>query len=151
MSYRGRCPNPSDGVRKREGIGAKTKDATLASSSGNWVKTRTAVNTWTYYKADVFIYSARYLPIGLASTRFSLAEFTLHTYGRIISRRRAAVAFSQTAYKRYAVTCSGRIPNCMHAAAIALLQWQDTKLHARGGCCHYQTATCSDRILNCFI
>jgi hypothetical protein len=78
MSYRGRCPNPSGGVRKREGIGAKTKDAMLASSSGNRVKTRTAVNTWTYYKADVFIYSARYLPIGLASTRFSLAEFTLH-------------------------------------------------------------------------
>jgi hypothetical protein len=58
----------------------KTKDAMLASSSGNRVKTRTAVNTWTYYKADVFIYSARYLPIGLASTRFSLAEFTLHFY-----------------------------------------------------------------------
>jgi hypothetical protein len=33
----------------------------------------------------------------------------------------------------------------MHAAAVALLQWQDTKLHARGGCCSaavagYQTA-----------
>jgi hypothetical protein len=36
-----------------------------------------------------------------------------------------------TAYKPSAVTCSGRIPNCMHAAAVALLQWQDTKLHAR--------------------
>jgi hypothetical protein len=29
------------------------------------------------------------------------------------------------------VLCSGRIPNCMHAVAVALLQWQDTKLHAR--------------------
>jgi hypothetical protein len=33
----------------------------------------------------------------------------------------------------------------MNAAAVALLQWQDTKLHARGGCCPaavtgYQTA-----------
>jgi hypothetical protein len=43
----------------------------------------------------------------------------------------AAVAVSQTAYKRSAVTCSGRIPNCIHAVAVALLQWQDTKLHAR--------------------
>jgi hypothetical protein len=56
-----------------------------------------------------------------------------------------AVAVSQTAYKRSVVTCSGRIPNCMHAAAVALLQWQDTKLHARDGCCPaavaiYQTA-----------
>jgi hypothetical protein len=24
--------------------------------------------------------------------------------------------------------CSSRIPNCMHTAAVALLQWQDTKL-----------------------
>jgi hypothetical protein len=81
---------------------------------------------------------------------------------------------SQTANKRSEVTCSGRIPKCMHAAAFALLQWkvtklplavagyqtacmhaaaagdmlqwQDTKLHARGGgCCPaavagYQTA-----------
>jgi hypothetical protein len=42
----------------------------------------------------------------------------------------------------------------MHAAAVALLQWQDTKLHARGGCsptavAEYQTATCSDSIPNC--
>jgi hypothetical protein len=41
----------------------------------------------------------------------------------------------------------GRIPYCH-------LQWQDTKLHARGGCCPaavagYQTATCRDRIPNC--
>jgi hypothetical protein len=43
----------------------------------------------------------------------------------------AAAAVSQTAYKRSGVTCRGRIPNCMHAAAVALLQWQDTKLHAR--------------------
>jgi hypothetical protein len=73
----------------------------------------------------------------------------LPAYGRIISRRYmgaaqlhrqvlklhvytrccpAAAAVSQTAYKRSAVTCSGRIPNCMHAAAVDLLQWQDTKL-----------------------
>jgi hypothetical protein len=43
----------------------------------------------------------------------------------------AAAAVSQTAYKCSAVTCRGRIPNRMHAAAVALLQWQDTKLHAR--------------------
>jgi hypothetical protein len=40
----------------------------------------------------------------------------------------AAAAVSQTAYKHSAVTCSGRIPNCMLAAAVDLLQWQDTKL-----------------------
>jgi hypothetical protein len=61
----------------------------------------------------------------------------------------AAVAVSQTAYKRSAVTCSGRIPNCMHTAAVALLQWQDTKLPlAVAG---YQTAICSDRIPNCHL
>jgi hypothetical protein len=39
-------------------------------------------------------------------------------------------SFSQTEYKRSAVTCSGRIPNCRHARAAALPTWQDTKLHA---------------------
>jgi hypothetical protein len=61
-----------------------------------------------------------------------------------------AVAGYQTA------TCSGRIPNCMHAAAVALLQWQDTKLPlAVAG---YQTACmrrllpcCSGRIPNCHL
>jgi hypothetical protein len=43
----------------------------------------------------------------------------------------AALAGSQTAYKCSAVTCSGRIPNCMHTAAVDLLQWQDTKLQSR--------------------
>jgi MarR-like DNA-binding transcriptional regulator SgrR of sgrS sRNA len=44
----------------------------------------------------------------------------------------AAVAGYQTACMRRLLTCcSSRIPNCMHAAAVALLQWQDTKLHAR--------------------
>jgi late competence protein required for DNA uptake (superfamily II DNA/RNA helicase) len=38
----------------------------------------------------------------------------------------AAAAVSQTAYKCSAVTC--RISICMHAAAVDLLQWQDTKL-----------------------
>jgi hypothetical protein len=51
-----------------------------------------------------------------------------------------AVAGYQTACTRRLLTCcsgripncSGRITNCMHAAAaVALLQWQDTKLHAR--------------------
>jgi hypothetical protein len=44
------------------------------------------------------------------------------------SRCTAAAAASQTEYKCYAVTSSGRIPNCMHAAAVALLQWQVIKL-----------------------
>jgi hypothetical protein len=78
----------------------------------------------------------------------------LPAYGRIISHRYigaarlqwqvlklhacvrccpAAAAGSQTAYKRSAVTCSGRIPNCMHAAVFDLLQlqWQVFKLHPR--------------------
>jgi hypothetical protein len=43
-----------------------------------------------------------------------------------------AVAGYQTACTwRLLTCCSGRIPNCMHAAAVALLQWQDNKLHAR--------------------
>jgi hypothetical protein len=59
----------------------------------------------------------------------------LPAYGRIISRR-----------------CSGSFSNCIQALC-SHLQWQDTKLHARGGCCPaavagYQTATCSGRIPN---
>jgi hypothetical protein len=58
------------------------------------------------------------------------------SYGRIISRR-----------------CSGSFSNCIQALC-SHLQWQDTKLHARGGCCPaavagYQTATCNGRIPNC--
>jgi hypothetical protein len=51
--------------------------------------------------------------------------------GHIVCARHcpAAAAVSQTACS--AVICSGRIPNCMHVAAVALLQWQNTKLHAR--------------------
>jgi hypothetical protein len=66
-----------------------------------------------------------------------------------------AVARYQNACTRPLLPCcSGKIPNCY-------LQWQDTKLHARGGCypaavAGYQTACrrrllpcCSGRIPNC--
>jgi hypothetical protein len=45
----------------------------------------------------------------------------------VCARRCPAVAaVSQNTYQHSAVTCSGRIPNCMRGAA--LLQWQVLKL-----------------------
>jgi hypothetical protein len=81
----------------------------------------------------------------------------LPAYGRIISRRYmraaqlqwqvlklhvcarccpAALAVSQTAYKRSAVTCSGRIPNCMHVAAVALLPCCSAVAGYQSACAH---------------
>jgi hypothetical protein len=56
-------------------------------------------------------------------------------YQTAVAGYQTAVAGYQTACtrRRLLPCCSGKIPNCMHAAAaaVALLQWQDTKLHAR--------------------
>jgi hypothetical protein len=89
---------------------------------------------------DCIVHTTRLPKISAAALQLA----RLPAYGQITLHGRcpAVLAVSQTAYKHSAVTCSGRIPNFMLAAAVALLQWQDIKLRAWLPCCSVRFSNC---------
>jgi hypothetical protein len=163
LTYKTKKNKKKIDVKARTTVGRDTSAENAFSPLPARTKASNADMTACLPLQDCIVHSTRLA--GNFCRRAAVQLTRLPAYGRIISRRYmvaarlqwqvlklhvcshcAAAAVSQTAYKRSAVTCRGRIPNCMHVAAVALLQCScriPNCMHARLVTC------CSSRIPNC--